>query len=124
MSAPVHPLTTKCCVRCGHDCISQRLYRQCAALRRRYRSLCARGLCVPCYEWAQRAGTLADYPRKQWAREELLTEYQILRREGYNLRLIADRLEISRGALERALIRAAGDPRAHRPTAAGIRRTG
>jgi hypothetical protein len=91
--------TIRQCRACPTWTAPDRARRQDPNLRARYAEHVARGLCRACYEQANRAGTLEDYPRGTWARDELLDEWDRLR------------------ALERA--RKAGDPRA-RFTWAGV----
>jgi len=74
----------------------------------------ARGLCEPCYKREDYHGRLADYPRATWSRDDLMTEWELLRSEGYSRRDAADRLGVKWEAFDRAYYRAraAGDPRA------------
>lgn len=74
----------------------------------------ARGLCIRCYDACHHNGSLSDYPRFCWPRDELLTEWDFLRRQGFTMRLAATRLGVTYEALDRALSRAKDDPRAIR----------
>lgn len=67
----------------------------------------ARGLCRSCYERHRWAGTYLDLPRRTWARDEVLTEWQLLRSEGFTRRQAAERLGIKFNTFERAICRAA-----------------
>jgi len=73
----------------------------------------ARGLCDSCYETHWKAGTLDQFPtqRTQRRRVEFLADYVLLRSEGYTRSQIADRLGMTRNALDAAVRRAvrAGD---------------
>jgi hypothetical protein len=81
----------------------------------------ARGLCDSCYEMHWRAGTLDQFPtmRDQRRRVEFIADYRLLRSEGYTRSQIAERLRMSRNALDRAVQRAvrAGDLEPDRRTA-------
>lgn len=70
------------------------------------RKHCSRGLCDTCYRRAWKDGTLIDYERKSWAREELLQEWSLLRSEGFSKRLAAARLGMNYKTFEKALERA------------------
>ena len=74
-----------------------------------------RGLCATCWERAQKAGTLADYPSTLRRWDELAEDYVILRGEGYTIDVIAERLGMTLKALDKALQRHRDDPRARRP---------
>ena len=68
----------------------------------------ARGLCGACRSKALRDGTIEDYPRKHWRRDELVAEYDFLRRhEGLTRAQAAERLGIKRDRLDKALERTA-----------------
>jgi hypothetical protein len=73
-----------------------------------------RGLCTPCYERANYRGRLADHPRRTWSRDDVMTEWDLLRRDGHTRAQAAERLGMTWAALDRAIwrARAAGDPRA------------
>ena len=73
-----------------------------------------RGLCSPCHGRHDRAGTLDQYPRATWPRDELMAEWDHLRRSGVCLRDAHARIGMSAAAFERAYqrARAGGDPRA------------
>jgi hypothetical protein len=75
-----------------------------------------RGLCTRCYRNVEYHGQLLEYPRLTRSRDELLEDYEVLRRQGYNWRECATILRINYPTFERALLRAraAGDPRARR----------
>lgn len=75
-----------------------------------------RGLCQNCHAWARYHDRLLDYPRSTRSRDDLLEDYVMLRREGYDWPLCAERLGMTYAAFERAIHRArdAGDPRAAR----------
>lgn len=80
------------------------------------RAIKGRGLCEPCYVHNWKSGTLADFERTSRTRDELLDDWEILRRQGFSMAHAADRLGITRKGLERAIDRARrdGDPRAKR----------
>lgn len=67
-----------------------------------------RGLCNSCYTIAHRTGTLDRHRRARPTRsaEEFAAEYELLRSEGYNRRHIADRLGVTRAAVDKAYIAA------------------
>jgi hypothetical protein len=57
---------------------------------------------------------LDEYPRRSWSREDVMSEWDLLRSEGYTRRVAADRLGMRWETFDRAYwrARAAGDPRA------------
>lgn len=64
----------------------------------------ARGQCRRCYQrdyYARRCG-----PRRTRRRADVVEDYQFLRRHGYSRQQIADRIGMTRVALDRALSRA------------------
>lgn len=69
-----------------------------------------------CWDHLQATGGLTDYERINRSRDDLLDDYVVLRREGYDWRRCAERLGMTYLAFERAMCRArkAGDPRARR----------
>lgn len=75
-----------------------------------------RGLCTACHARHKAHGTLIDFERKSWSREELLNEWVLLRDEGIRMRDAAPRIGVSYDALDRALCRALarGDDRGMR----------
>lgn len=79
-------------------------------------TLAGRGLCTPCWEFLASTGELADYERAKRSRDDLLHDYEMLRKQGYTWRQCAEKLRMTYGAFERAMLRArrAGDPRARR----------
>lgn len=81
----------------------------------------ARGLCDSCYQTHWKAGTISRFPTKrtQRFRADFLADYQLLRSEGYTRTQIAERLGMTRNALDRAVQRAvrAGDLEPDRRTA-------
>lgn len=81
-----------------------------------------RGLCPPCYRSAHYEGRLGDYPRRTWSRDEVLSEWELLRGEGHTRLQAAERLGMNPATFERALqrARADGDPRAELGVAGGI----
>lgn len=102
------------CVRCTKPILpDSRPNRKTVPNRRRSRS---RGLCSPCYVWARYHDCLIDYPRITRSRDELLDDYVVLRRQGYDWKNCAKKLGMNYSAFERALYRAraAGDDRARR----------
>jgi hypothetical protein len=74
----------------------------------------ARGLCGACYDRALLAGTLDDYPPARLTRDELLTEYELLRLAGVPPWQMPGRVGMTAAAFERGMLRAraARDPRA------------
>jgi hypothetical protein len=73
-----------------------------------------RGLCTPCYGWADRHNRLADYQPHKRSRDEVLEEWDWLRSDGVPYKHAHQRIGMTPGAFERALqrARAAGDQRA------------
>jgi hypothetical protein len=71
-------------------------------------------MCGACYRRAWLDGTLIDHPTAVRPADLLLEDYVQLRREGYTVRQIADRLGMTFAAVDRALHRARrrGDTRA------------
>lgn len=74
-----------------------------------------RGLCWSCHDHRWYVGTLDEVERLTFSRDELMTEWEILRGEGYTKREAAARIGISLERFDRAFHRAkaAGDPRAY-----------
>jgi hypothetical protein len=64
-----------------------------------------RGLCRVCYNHAKWSGVLVNYPRSTRSRDDLCADLELLTREGYSRTQIADRLGMSRSALDRAISR-------------------
>ena len=73
-----------------------------------------RGLCSNCHDRHRRNGTLDEFPRATWSRDDLMTEWDLLRRCGVPRRDAAARIGVTWEAFDRAFwrARAAGDPRA------------
>jgi hypothetical protein len=71
----------------------------------------ARGLCDSCYQMHHNRGTLDQFPtmRTMRSRADFVADYELLRSEGYNRRLIAERLGMTRAAVDRAYWRAVRD---------------
>lgn len=68
-----------------------------------------RGLCNSCYTLAQRNGTLDKHTLARPERRslaEFAEEYRLLRSEGYGRRHIAERLGVTRSAVDRAYLTA------------------
>lgn len=65
----------------------------------------ARHLCATCYDKRRRNGTLIDRPRKYMSAEEFLEEFELLRGEGYTRAQIAERLGVTRDAVDKRLSR-------------------
>jgi hypothetical protein len=74
----------------------------------------ARGLCSPCYDRELHKGSVDQYPRRTRTRDEVMEDWDHLRRSGVEWRDAHQRLGVTRSAFERAYerARAAGDPRA------------
>lgn len=68
----------------------------------------ARGLCDSCYETHWRNGTLDQFPTKrtQRFRADFIADYAHLRAHGLGRTAIAERLGMTRGAVDRAYWRA------------------
>lgn len=85
------------------------------------RPMTARGLCRSCYETAWRAQRLNGHPttRTRRVRIDFVADYQVLRSEGYTRAQIAERLGMTRDAVNAAYSRAvrAGDLTPDRRTA-------
>ena len=93
-----------------------------------------RGLCGTDYETRQIAGTLDEHPRAARARDEVLSEWELLRQGKVPAKDAPAKLGMTAAAFERAFQRArnAGDPRAvtnpgdhlgrHRDTADAVQR--
>lgn len=73
-----------------------------------------RGLCRRCWNRHNFNHTLDQFPRSTWQRDELLEEWVFLRDTGCDVEAAAERVGMTRAALERALHRAKarGDERA------------
>lgn len=102
------------CARCGkHTLPDNKRQRTDTAYADRMRG---RGMCTNCYANEEYHGRLTDWPRVTRSRDELLDDYVILRRQGYDGKQCADRLGMKYPTFERAILRAraAGDPRARR----------
>jgi transposase-like protein len=72
-----------------------------------------RGLCNPCVRQLT-PDQLLDFERITHTRDEILDDYDLLRRQGYSRRKIAERIGVSLAALEQCIWRARRvcDPRA------------
>ncbi len=75
----------------------------------------ARGLCHKDYQRRRYDGTIADIPTALQPWRDFADDYAILRREGYPLDIIAERLGMSVTALDKSLTRHRDDDRARRP---------
>lgn len=75
----------------------------------------ARGLCHRDYVRRLFGGALDDFPVSVKLWRDIADDYNMLRREGYPLDVIAARLRMSTEALDRALCRHRDDHRARRP---------
>lgn len=64
-----------------------------------------RGLCAACYRRHEWHGTLDNFERLTYARDELLGEWDLLRLEGYTRAQAAERLGITKARLEKAIER-------------------
>lgn len=75
-----------------------------------------RNLCSPCYTYCRWRGTHYDWPSNIRLRDDLLDDYVVLRRQGYNWKECAEQLGMSYKCFERAMNRARkdNDPRAAR----------
>lgn len=65
-----------------------------------------RGLCTECYMRAHHRGAIADYERTSRSREDFLEDYRLLRAQGYSRAQIAERLGVTRDAVDKAVSRA------------------
>lgn len=65
-----------------------------------------RGLCVNCRARAAYNGTLHDHPTVTRAQADFIADYTLLRAAGHNRRAIAERLGMSRHAVQKAYSRA------------------
>jgi hypothetical protein len=76
----------------------------------------ARGLCQGCYARHRHSGELIDWERTTRDADTLLTDWEMLRDDGYTVRQAAERLQVTFAALDKALCRAKrrGDQRGHR----------
>jgi hypothetical protein len=105
------PVTTgaRCCRKCAHPMVGQR-----HTPPPGWKRHCARGLCTSCWRTARRTGELLDFERGSHARDEVLDEWALLRKQGASRAQAAKRIGMSAEALDRAYLRArrAGDPRA------------
>lgn len=74
----------------------------------------SRGLCRTCYRRATEDGTIDDWPCRKRPADDVLEDWDMLRREGYSMVQAAPRIGVSPDALEMAIVRARrrGDPRA------------
>lgn len=65
----------------------------------------SRNLCEQCNWICRMDGTLDDWPRITWRRDELISEWQFLARQGHTRQQCADRLGITKKRLEKAIER-------------------
>lgn len=72
----------------------------------RGRPVFGRGLCQPCYRYAARVGTLADHPPRVVKQDLFVSDYLTLRGEGFVRIEIAQRLGMTRAAIDAAYVRA------------------
>lgn len=70
-----------------------------------------RGLCSGCYDAHAYRGLHVDFERRTRSRDDVLSEWQLLRSEGHSKRQVAERLGMNLAAFNRALQRAAQTPR-------------
>jgi hypothetical protein len=107
MSAPAKT-PTRTCRRCERPMLTPR-----AAVGSGQRRHGGRGLCDPCFRGLT-PDQRADFERNTRTRDEVLDDYDPLRRQGYHRRDIAERIGMSVDALEQCLRRARRDhdPRA------------
>lgn len=101
------------CLRCGRDMVPRTWPRTPGTVTYK-----GRGYCRTCYDRV----FLSPVPAVRsgrWRRDDLLEEWDRLRRDGVTMRQAVDRLGITYDALDKALIRAkaAGDQRAVRRVA-------
>lgn len=66
-----------------------------------------RGLCSACYWRHRTAGTLDRFPRKVRPSHDTFEDYLFLAAQGYTRRTAAERMGITKQALEKAIMRAA-----------------
>lgn len=87
--------------------------RECSATDPGPRKSWARGLCARCYSRHQKRGTLDQFERLIRPRDYVLEDWLFLNEQGYNRAQAAERMGMTRGALDRAIARARrdGDPR-------------
>lgn len=65
----------------------------------------ARHLCRACYQWHRTHGTLDQFPRLTRRSADTVEDYEFLACDGYTRRLAAERLGITKKALEKAIAR-------------------
>lgn len=98
------------CRDCGRNMVPATAHRKMrAALRMRFVRHLARGLCSGCYWRHKTDGSLLDFEARKLSRDELLTEWELLRSDGVRLDVAAERIGTSAQALDRALHRALSD---------------
>jgi len=85
-----------CAAGCGHQIASQ-LYPIPGCHQH-----AGRGLCSTCRTRAERDGTLVDYPRRHYTRDELLTELDWLTGQGFTTRQAAEKLGVTKDAFYQA----------------------
>jgi predicted DNA-binding protein (UPF0251 family) len=71
----------------------------------RQRPHTSRGVCEACHYHVIRYGLTDEYPRSTWPRELLLAEWEWLRRQGYSRAQAAERLGVSKDAIDKAIAR-------------------
>jgi len=78
----------------------------------------ARSLCGPCYDHAYYVGNHIDFERITHARGDVLAEWELLRQYGLTRRQVAERLDMTLPAFERACARARHTTETPRPASA------
>jgi hypothetical protein len=71
----------------------------------RQRPHASRGVCENCHYHVVTRGLWDDYPRSTWPRELLLAEWEFLRQQGYTRGQAAERLGVTRDAIDKAIAR-------------------
>jgi hypothetical protein len=108
MSTTTVEAAVRTCRRCQRAMLAQR-----AAVGTGMRRHHGRGLCSACVDQLT-PDQLLNYERSNRTRDEVLDDYDLLRRQGHPRRVIAKRIGMNLDALEQVLRRArrVSDPRA------------
>lgn len=77
----------------------------------------SRGLCDSCWQRHRRHDTLELYPRRSRSRDEVIDDWRFLAAEGFSRADAAERMGMTRDALDKAIARHSAADHAHEDAA-------